>query len=296
MSEPDKLGDTEPADDTVRTDPAATDDAAFAEELDEDVWAEDVSGPSLIARMMAELAGTFILVFMGVGAALFSGVMQWGLLTVAFGFALGVMIAALIFGGVSGAHLNPAVTVGLWLGGRFPGRDVAPYVVAQVVGAVLAGGLFTLLRTSNALYDQLGTTRAFLSSASNGYGENSPTQFDWLPAGIVEMIIAALLVSVVLSVTSVRAKAGAAAAPFAIGLTVGFLVLVAIPFTNGALNPARATGTAIFADPWALQQLWLFWLAPLIGAAIAGLLFRAFGPEEDLIIVERVEEVAVIED
>lgn len=291
MSEPDKLSDT----DTI-ADAAGTEDAAFAEEFDEEVWAEDTSGPSLIARMMAELAGTFILVFMGVGAVLFNPVLQWGLLAVAFGFALGVMIAALIFGGISGAHLNPAVTVGLWLGGRFPGRDVAPYMVAQVVGATLAGGLFALLRGSNEIYEQLGTTRAFISTASNGFGDHSPTQFDWLPAGIVEIIIAALLVAVVLSVTSVRAKAGAAAAPFAIGLTVGFLVLIAIPFTNGALNPARASGTAIFSDPWALEQLWLFWVAPLIGAAIAGLLYRAFGPEEDLIIIERVEEVAVIKD
>lgn len=297
MSEPDKLSDTDTTADAPLTDDAAgTEDAAFAEEFDEEVWAEDTSGPSLIARMLAEMAGTFILVFMGVGAVLFNPVLQWGLLAVAFGFALGVMIAALIFGGISGAHLNPAVTVGLWLGGRFPGRDVAPYVVAQVVGATLAGGLFTLLRGSNEIYEQLGTTRAFISTASNGYGDHSPTQFDWLPAGIVEIIIAALLVAVVLSVTSVRAKAGAAAAPFAIGLTVGFLVLIAVPFTNGALNPARASGTAIFSDPWALEQLWLFWVAPLIGAAIAGLLYRAFGPEEDLIIVERVEEVAVIKD
>ncbi|WP_200807357.1 aquaporin [Demequina sp. NBRC 110053] len=272
------------------------DDMAFEEELEEDVWVEEASGPSVVARMLAEAGGTFILVFMGVGAALFSGVMQWGLLAVAFGFALGVMIAAVIFGGISGAHLNPAVTVGVWLGGRFPGRDVAPYIIGQVVGAAAAAGLFSLLVSTNELYDQLGSTREFIGTASNGYGEHSPTQFAWLPAGIVEIVIAALLVGVVLAVTSVANKAGAAAAPFAIGLTVGFLVLVAIPFTNGALNPARATGTALFSETWALQQLWLFWVAPIIGAAIAGLLFRAFGPEEDLIIVERVETVEVIKD
>lgn len=267
------------------------------EQFEADEWIDDTSGPSLIARMLAEAGGTFILVLMGVGAALFSAVMGWGLLAVAFGFALGVMIAALIFGRISGAHLNPAVTVGVWLGGRFPGRDVAPYVISQVIGAIAASGLFAFLVSTNELYDQLGTTREFIGTASNGFGEHSPTQFDWLPAGVIEIIIAALLVAVVLSVTSVLNKAGAAAAPFGIGLTVGFLVLIAIPFTNGALNPARATGTAVFSDAWALEQLWLFWVAPLIGAAISGLLFRAFGPEEDLIIVERIEEtVVVVED
>ncbi|WP_200807878.1 aquaporin [Demequina sp. NBRC 110056] len=288
MSEPDK----NPVDEELTT----ADDVAFEEELEEDVWVEEASGPSVVARMIAEAGGTFILVFMGVGAALFSSVIGWGTLGVAFGFALGVMIAAVIFGGISGAHLNPAVTVGVWLAGRFSGRDVAPYIIGQVVGAAAAAGLFSLLVSTNELYDQLGTTREFIGTASNGYGEHSPTQFDWLPAGIIEIIIAALLVGVVLAATSVTNKAGAAAAPFAIGLTVGFLVLVAIPFTNGALNPARATGTAIWSDPWALQQLWLFWVAPIIGAAISGLLYRAFGPEEDLIIIERVETVEVIQD
>ena len=274
-----------------------TTEEVVEEQFEADEWVEDTSGPSLIARMFAEAGGTFVLVLMGVGAALFSSVMGWGLLAVAFGFALGVMIAALIFGRISGAHLNPAVTVGVWLGGRFPGRDVAPYIISQVIGAIAATGLFAFLVSTNELYDQLGTTRQFIGTASNGYGEHSPTQFDWLPAGVIEIIIAALLVAVVLSVTSVLNKAGAAAAPFGIGLTVGFLVMIAIPFTNGALNPARATGTAVFSEGWALEQLWLFWVAPLIGAAISGLLFRAFGPEEDLIIVERVEEtVVVIED
>lgn len=288
------MSESRPEDVTPELD---TTEEVVEEQFEVEEWIEDTSGPGLVARMLAEGAGTFILVLMGVGAALFSSVMGWGLLAVAFGFALGVIIAALIFGGVSGAHLNPAVTIGAWLGGRFPGRDVAPYIVSQVIGAVLASGLFAFLVSTNELYDQLGTTREFIGTASNGYGEHSPTQFDWLAAGIVEIIIAALLVSVVLAVTSVRNKAAASSAPFAIGLTVGFLVMVAIPFTNGALNPARATGTAVWSDSWAIEQLWLFWVAPIIGAAIAGLLFRAFGPEEDLISVERIEEtVEVIED
>ncbi|MDN4474976.1 aquaporin [Demequina sp. SYSU T00192] len=274
-------------------DPASESDepdvVEFTEEMSEEVWAEDTSGPGLVPRMLAELAGTFILVFMGVGAALFSGVLGWDGINVAFGFALGVIIAALIFGGISGAHLNPAVTVGVWLAGRFPGRDVAPYVLAQLVGATTAGGVFYLLRSTNELYDQLGTASEFMATAANGYADYSPTQFDWLAGGIVEVIIAALLVAVVLSMTSARAVPGFA--PFGIGLTVGFLVLIAIPFTNGALNPARATGIALFSGTEHIQQLWLFWLAPLIGAAITGLLFRAFGPEEDLVTVEVIETI-----
>ncbi|WP_062524648.1 aquaporin [Demequina rhizosphaerae] len=261
----------------------------YSAELTEEVWDIDTSGPGLVSRMFAELGGTFILVFMGVGAALFSGVLGWDAINVAFGFALGVIIAALIFGGVSGAHLNPAVTVGLWLAGRFPGRDVAPYVLAQLVGATAAGGLFYGLRATNELYDQLGTPSDFLATAANGYADFSPTQFDWVAAGAVEVIIAALLVAVVLSVTSRRAVPGFA--PLSIGLTVGFLVLIAIPFTNGALNPARATGVILFSGADHIAQLWLFWVAPLLGAAITGLLFRAFGPEEDLVTIEVVETI-----
>ncbi|WP_228374259.1 aquaporin [Demequina phytophila] len=258
----------------------------LSEELTEEVWVEDASGPSLVARMLAELAGTFILVFMGVGTALFLSVGNNGTLTAAFGFALGVIIAAVIFGGVSGAHLNPAVSVGLWLAGRFQGRDVAPYILAQLVGATAAGALlFGLV----AGHPSIESAREFMDGGANGYGDHSPAGFNLVSGLVIEVLIAALLVGVVLAVTSARAVPGVA--PFAIGLTVGFLVLVAIPFTNGALNPARATGIAIFADTWALQQVWLFWVAPLVGGAIAGLLVRAFGPEEDLITVEVIETI-----
>lgn len=286
MTDPDRISDQD-AD-------AAVDDT-FAQELEEDVWAEDTSGPSLVGRMLAELGGTFILVFMGVGGALFFGLGDNGTLSVAFGFALGVMIAAIVFGGVSGAHLNPAVTVGVWLGGRFPGRDVAPYVLAQVVGATLAAGFLLLLLWTHPGASGYEVVRAQMSAASNGFADHSPASFPLVAGLLVEVVIAALLVAVVLAVTSVANKAGAAAAPFAIGLAVGFLVMIAIPFTNGALNPARATGTALWSDAWAIEQLWLFWVAPLIGAAISGLLFRAFGPEEDLIIIERVEAIEVVE-
>ncbi|WP_296664697.1 aquaporin [Demequina sp.] len=263
----------------------------FELELDEEIWTDDLSGPSLLARMASEAVGTFILVFMGVGTALFFSTGNNGTLTVAFGFALGVIIAAVVFGGISGAHLNPAVTVGVWLSGRFPGRDVAPYILAQVIGATGAGAVLFGLAAS---HPELTNAREFFSGGANGYGEHSPVGFGLGAAITVEVIIAALLVAVVLATTSVSAVPGVA--PFAIGLTVGFLVLLAVPFTNGALNPARATGIAIFSDTWALQQVWVFWLAPIVGAAITGLLYRAFGPEEDLVTVEVIETIEAVED
>ncbi|MFW2513053.1 aquaporin [Demequina sp. SO4-13] len=268
-------------------------DHQFEQELEDDSWLEEPAGAGLVTRMLAEAAGTFILVFLGVGAALFANALGWGPLGIALGFAVAVVIAMVVFGGVSGAHINPAVTVGMWISGRFPGRDVVSYVIAQIVGGIAAGAVLVALSSS---HPEIANGREFMSTAANGYGENSPIGFGLVAGLVVEVIIAALLVAVVLAVTSLRSGASAGAAPFSIGLTFGLLVMLAIPFTNGALNPARATGAALFADAWALQQLWVFWVAPLAGAAIAGLLFRAFGPEEDLIIIERVEEIHVIED
>jgi aquaporin Z len=245
-------------------------------------------GPSLAARLGAELAGTFILVLMGVGAALFSGFGTNGTLTVGLSFGVAVIIAAFAFGSVSGAHLNPAVTVGVWLAGRLPGRDVVLYILAQVVGGALAGGaLFASTLSLKGV--TLAQGRKFMSSAAVGYGEHAPQLTNQgasfgLGVGIfAEIVATGLLVLVVLSATSVRAPKGVA--PFAIGLGLALLVVWTIPFTNAALNPARATATAIFADNWALNQLWAWWLAPIIGAAIVGLAFRIFGPSEDLVAV-----------
>lgn len=289
MSDP----DAESQPDYTVTDPV---DATFAEELDDDVWQEEAAGPSLISRMLAEAGGTFVLVFLGVGTALFANITGLGMLGTAFGFAVGVAIAVLVFGGISGAHVNPAVTLGAWLSGRFPGHNVAPYMIAQIIGGVLAGGLFFVLRQGNPVFDQLGTAGDFMAAASNGFGESSPTQFGLTAVLVIEVIISALFVAVVLAATSARARAGAAAAPLTIGLSFGFLMVVAIPFSNGALNPVRATSTAVYAGMDTVGQLWVFWLAPLIGAAITGMLFRAFGPEEDLIFIEQVETIAVIDD
>jgi aquaporin Z len=249
-------------------------------------------GPSLAARLGAELAGTFILVLLGVGAALFNSVGSNGTLTVGLSFGVAVIIAAFAFGSVSGAHLNPAVTVGVWLSGRLPGRDVVPYILAQVVGGALAGGAL-LASTLSLKGVSLAQGRNFMSSAANGYGQHAPLAASkglsfGLGVGIfAELVATGLLVLVVLSATSVRAPRGVA--PFAIGLGLALLVVWTIPFTNAALNPARATATALFADNWALSQLWVWWLAPIVGAAIVGLAFRIFGPAEDLVAVPSAE-------
>ena len=224
------------------------------------------SGPSLLARLGAEVAGTFILVLLGVGAALFSGTGNNGTLTVGLSFGVAVIIAAFAFGSVSGAHLNPAVTVGAWLSGRLPGRDVVPYILAQVVGgAIAAGALFVSALTLNGVDITQG--RKIMSTAAIGYGEHAPLaashglSFGLGVAIFAELVATGLLVLVVLSSTSVRAPKGVA--PFAMGLGYALLVVWTIPFTNAALNPARATATALFADDWALTQLWAWWLAPI---------------------------------
>lgn len=265
-----------------------TESVAVEAEFETRVVVAEPSGPSLLARLGAEVAGTFILVLLGVGAVLFSGTGNNGTLTVGLSFGVAVIIAAFAFGGVSGAHVNPAVTVGVWLAGRLPGRDVVPYVLAQVVGgAFAAGALF--LSTLSLKGVNLAQGRIFMSSAAIGYGEHAPLAASkglsfGLGVGVfAEIVATALLVLVALSATSVHAPRGVA--PFAMGLGYALLVAWTIPFTNAALNPARATATALFADDWALNQLWAWWLAPILGAAIVGLAFRIFGPAEDLVAV-----------
>lgn len=266
-----------------------TDD--FADDLSDDIWTEEPSGPGIVARMLAEVAGTFILVFMGLGALLFAGG-NAGTLAAAFTFGVGVIIAFVVFSGISGAHVNPAVTIAMWVAGRFPGRDVVLYLLGQIVGGIAAGALIVSLVAS---LPQVTQVTPAMNGVANGYGENSVLQAGLASALIIEALFAAIFVAVFLAVTSLRAKTSFATAPVAIGLAFGFLLMLAIPFTNGSINPARATGVALFADSWALQQLWVFWVAALVGAVITGLLFRAFGPEEDLIIIDQVEVVETIE-
>jgi len=267
----------------------------FVEEIDADVWVDEDAGPGLIPRMLAEVAGTFILVLLGVGAALLSSSGQNGTLTVGLSFGVAVIIGASVFAVISGAHFNPAVSLGLWLAGRFPGRDVVPYILAQVIGALFAGLLlYVTLLSADGLTSE--SVKGALQGASNGWGEHSPLGAQGLlfPVAIalaIEVIATALLVLTILGVTSPGAPRGVA--PFAIGLALAILVVFAIPFTNAGLNPARSTASALFAGDWALSQLWVFWVAPLLGGAIVGLLYRAFGPHEDVEIIETIE---VIED
>lgn len=271
--------------------PEATD---FQEDLGDDVWAVDVgSGPGLASRLVAELIGTFVLVFVGVGVAAYTLVLSPGtggslIVGLAFGIAvLGVIVA---IGHVSGAHINPAVTLAFFASGRFPGRDVALYTLAQTAGAILAGGLVAFLARQFPAVTAADTATV-MQQVSIGYGEHSPSGVGLTGALVAEFVVTGLLAAVVLSATSVRAPRGQA--PFTIALGLVALVMLITPFTNGALNPARATGTAVFAGDWALSQLWAWWVITLAAGAVVGLMYRVFGPEED---IETVEIVQVIED
>ena len=260
--------------------------------IDNDTWVADESaGPTLTGRLFAEFLGTFILLFMGIGVSVFV-VLLGGrgdtLLTGGLAWGLTYMALIIVIGRVSGAHFNPAITIGAWVAGRFPGRDVALYIVAQVVGAIGAGALIVYLAgTTTQIGENSHEVMAFLSV---GYGEHSPSLVALLPAMIVEFLVTGLLVAVVLAATSRRTSR--AQAPFAIGFAFSMLVIIAGPLTNAGLNPARATATAIFAsvtdattgttDHWALGQLWQWWIVMLVAGAFVGLLYRGFGPVEDL--------------
>ncbi|WP_291379792.1 aquaporin [Demequina sp.] len=251
----------------------------FADDLTADTWSNELAGPGLIARLGAEAAGTFILVLLGVGTA----VVGRGPLDVALAYGIALMIGIVAFGGVSGAHFNPAVTVGAWLSGRFPGMDVVPYFLAQVVGGIVAAGVVRLGMGSLEAVNGEAAMR-LMGAVSARYGDHAPLADSGLNFGLgvalgVEVIATGVLTLVVLAAASRRATL--AIAPLATGLTFAVLMLWTIPFTNGALNPARATATALFSDTWALQQLWVWWLAPILGAAIVGLLYRIYGPIEE---------------
>ncbi len=267
----------------------APDVELYTEEfIEEEVWAYEPAGPSLTARLVAEAVGTFALVLLGVGAAALSGVGSNGTLAIGLSFGITVLAGVIAVGHISGAHFNPAVTVGAWIAGRLQGGYVIGYILAQVIGGALGAAVLAGVFGS---HPDISNVKNFMSTTAIGFGEHSPANFSMVAAIIIEAVAVALLVAVVLASTSVRAPKGAA--PFSIGLTLAILVMWAIPFTNAGLNPARATATAIFSESWALGQLWVFWLAPLIGAAIVGLLFRAFSPEEEF---ETVEVLDVIED
>lgn len=222
-------------------------------------------------RLGAEFIGTFWLVLGGCGAAVLTAkfpVVGIGILGVAFAFGLTVLTMAYAFGHISGGHFNPAVTVGLWVGGRFDAKDVLPYVVTQVVAGIAAAAV--LLGIANG---RPGYSLSRDGLAANGYGAHSPGNYSLAACLLTEIVMTAAFLVIILAVTGRGAPVGFG--PLAIGLGLTLIHLISIPVTNTSVNPARSTGPAIFVHGWALGQLWLFWLAPLVGAALAGLGFRA---------------------
>jgi aquaporin Z len=226
---------------------------------------------SLRRRCIAEFIGTFWLVLGGTGSAVLAAVFVTdkqipvgiGFAGVALAFGLTVLTMAYAIGHISGCHLNPAVTVGLWTGGRFPAGEILPYVVAQVIGSLIASAvLFTIVAGHPGWSPQPN------GFAANGYGEHSPGGFGMGAGFTTEVVMTAMFVFVILGSTDARAPKGLA--PIAIGLCLTLIHLISIPVTNTSVNPARSTGPAIFVGGWAVQQLWLFWLAPLVGALFAG--------------------------
>jgi len=227
----------------------------------------------LANRLMAEFIGTFWLVLGGCGsavlAAAFPGV-GIGLLGVSLAFGLTVLTMAFAIGHVSGCHLNPAVSVGLAAGGRFKTGEVLPYVVAQVAGAVVAALVLRFIASGQPGFDITG------GLASNGYGEHSPGHYSFAAGFVTELVMTFMFLMIILGSTDARAPQGFA--PIAIGLGLTLIHLISIPVTNTSVNPARSTGPALMVGGWAVQQLWMFWVAPLLGAVIAGLAYGVVAP------------------
>jgi aquaporin Z len=220
-------------------------------------------------RSVTEGLGTFWLVFGGCGSAVLAAAFPEvgiGLLGVSLAFGLSVLTMAYAIGHLSGCHLNPAVSVGLWAGKRFPAADLLPYVVAQVVGAVAGAALLYLIANGKPGFEVAD------GFAANGYGAHSPGEYSLLAGLVAEVVLTAMFLVIILGATDGRAPRGFA--PIAIGLGLTLIHLVSIPVTNTSVNPARSTGPALFVGGWALSQLWLFWVAPLLGAIAGGLLYR----------------------
>jgi len=228
----------------------------------------------LTNRLAAEFVGTFWLVLGGCGSAVLAAAFPnvgIGLLGVALAFGLTVLTMAFAIGHISGCHLNPAVTIGLVVGGRFKSSEAIPYIIAQVIGAVVAAALLYLIASGKAGFDLAG------GLASNGYAEHSPGGYSLVSCFVTEVVMTFMFLMIILGSTDERAPNGFA--PIAIGLALTLIHLISIPVTNTSVNPARSTGPALIVGSWALEQLWLFWLAPLIGAVLGGLGYRAIAGE-----------------
>jgi len=220
-------------------------------------------------RVGAEFFGTFWLVLGGCGSAVLAAAFPnvgIGLLGVSLAFGLTVLTMAFAIGHISGCHLNPAVSIGLWAGGRFPAKDLAPYIVAQVLGAVAAAGVLFVIASGKTGFD---TAAGF---ASNGYASHSPGGYTLTACLVTEIVMTMMFLLIILGATDKRAPQGFA--PIAIGLGLTLIHLISIPVTNTSVNPARSTGVALFVGDWAIAQLWLFWAAPIIGAILGGIICR----------------------
>ncbi len=223
----------------------------------------------------AEFFGTFWLVLGGCGSAVLAAAFPEvgiGLTGVSLAFGLTVLTMAYAIGHVSGCHLNPAVSIGLWAGGRFEARQLLPYIVSQVLGAVAAGGVLYLIASGKAGFD---VSAGF---ASNGFGEHSPGQYSMLAAVVTEVVMTMMFLIVILGATDSRAPAGFA--PIAIGLCLTLIHLISIPVTNTSVNPARSTGVAVFVGDWAVAQLWVFWVAPIAGALLGAVVYKVIGSKD----------------
>lgn len=224
----------------------------------------------MLKKTAAEFFGTFWLVFGGCGSALLAATFPQsgiGFAGVALAFGLTVLTMACAVGHISGGHFNPAVTLGLWAGGRFSVKGVVPYIIAQVAGGIAAAGILYLIASGKAGFD--ATASGF---ASNGFGEHSPGGYSLQAAVIIELVLTMFFLIVIHGATDKKAPAGLA--PVAIGLALTLIHLISIPVTNTSVNPARSTAVALFQGTWALQQLWLFWLVPIVGGCIGGLIYR----------------------
>jgi aquaporin Z len=225
--------------------------------------------------LIAEFIGTFWLVLGGCGSAVLAAAFPEvgiGLTGVSLAFGLTVVTMAYGIGHISGCHLNPAVSVGLWVGGRFPAAKLLPYIGAQVFGAIVAGGVLFLIASGKAGFD---VSAGF---ASNGYGEHSPGQYTLLAAALCEVVMTMIFLVVILGATDKRAPAGFA--PLAIGLCLTLIHLISIPVTNTSVNPARSTGVAVYVGGWAVVQLWLFWIAPIVGAVLGAFAYKAMAESD----------------
>lgn len=230
----------------------------------------------MIARLVAEFIGTFWLVLGGCGSAVLAAAFPnvgIGFLGVSFAFGLTLLTMAFAIGHISGCHINPAVSIGLWVGGRFQLKYLVPYIVVQVLGAIVAATVLYLIASGNAGFDLAA------GFASNGYGAHSPGGYSLVAAFITEVVMTFMFLFIIMGATDPRAPQGFA--PIAIGLGLTLIHLISIPVTNTSVNPARSTGVALFVRDWALAQLWLFWVAPILGAIVGGIVYRGLERESE---------------